>query len=94
MLCKYGDTLFVRKGREQSQHRYTAQKTRELWRFVLAPKEIYKGVKGLKDLCDATKFDLTIKAATRNSILVHLSSHLKFLSSEIHVRRPKAQLSF
>lgn len=67
MICKYGDTLFARKGREQSQHRYIAQKMRELGRFVLAAKEIDKSVKGLKDLCDPTKFDLTIKAARRLS---------------------------
>ncbi|KAM7393552.1 hypothetical protein PAMP_020415 [Pampus punctatissimus] len=67
MICKYGDTLFARKGREQSQHRYIAQKMRELGRFVLAAKEIDKSVKGLKDLCDPTKFNLTIKAARRVS---------------------------
>ncbi|CAK6964053.1 uncharacterized protein LOC104929912 isoform X8 [Scomber scombrus] len=67
MICKYGDALFAKKGREQSQHRYIAQKMRELGRFVLAAKEIDKSVKGLKDLCDPTKFDLTIKAARRVS---------------------------
>ncbi|KAI3373346.1 hypothetical protein L3Q82_006647 [Scortum barcoo] len=40
---------------------------RELGRFVLAAKEIDKSVKGLKDLCDPTKFDLTIKAARKVS---------------------------
>lgn len=39
MICKYGDSLFDRKGREQSQHRYIAQKLRELVRFVLAERE-------------------------------------------------------
>ncbi|XP_027131229.1 uncharacterized protein LOC104929912 isoform X6 [Larimichthys crocea] len=67
MICKYGDTLFARKGREQSQHRYIARKMRELGRFVMAAKEIDKSVKGLKDLCDPTKFNLTIKAVRRVS---------------------------
>lgn len=67
MKCKYGDALYARKGREQPQHRCIAQKMRELGRFVLAAKEIDSRVKGLKDICDPTKFDLTIKAAIRVS---------------------------
>lgn len=67
MICKYGDALYARKGREQPQHRYIAQKMRELGRFVLAAKEIDSRVKGLKDICDPTKFDLTVKAARRES---------------------------
>nr|XP_043869657.1 uncharacterized protein LOC122759139 isoform X1 [Solea senegalensis]XP_043891037.1 uncharacterized protein LOC122775268 isoform X2 [Solea senegalensis] len=63
MICTYGNALFAKKGREQSQHRYIAQKMRELGRFVLAAKEIDKCVSGLKDLCDPTKFHLAIKAA-------------------------------
>lgn len=35
MICKYGDALFAREGCEQSQHRYIAQKMRELGRFVM-----------------------------------------------------------
>lgn len=49
------------------QHRYIAQKMKELGRFVLAAKEIYSSVKDLKDLCDSTKFGSTIKAARRVS---------------------------
>ncbi|XP_059900285.1 uncharacterized protein LOC132451691 isoform X2 [Gadus macrocephalus] len=67
MICKYGDALFARKGREQSQHGYIAQKLRELGRFVLAAKKIDKSVKSLKDICDPTKFDLAVKAARRVS---------------------------
>ncbi|XP_049895877.1 uncharacterized protein LOC126387392 [Epinephelus moara] len=67
MICTYGNALFAKKGREQSQHRYIAQKMRELGRFCLAAKEIDKSVKGLKDVCDPTKFKLAIKAARRVS---------------------------
>ena len=28
MICTYGNALFAKMGREQSQHRYTAQKMR------------------------------------------------------------------
>lgn len=56
-------TLYAKKGREESQHRCTAQKMRELGRFVLAAKEIDSSFKGLKDLCDPTQFDFTIQAA-------------------------------
>ena len=67
MICTYGDALFARKGREQSQHGYIAQKMRELGRFVLDAKKIDKHVKSLKDICDPTKFDLAVKAARRVS---------------------------
>lgn len=67
MICKYGEALYARKGREKSQHRYIAQKMRELGRFVLAAKEIQKKIKGLKDLCDPTKFNLAIAAARKVS---------------------------
>jgi hypothetical protein len=67
MICKYGDALFARKGREQSQHRYIAQKMREPGWLVLAAKKIDKSVKSLKDICDPTKFDLAVKAARRVS---------------------------
>lgn len=67
MICKYGDALFARKGHEEPQHRYITQKMRELGRFVLAAKEIDKSVNCLKDLCDPTKLDLTIKAVRRVS---------------------------
>lgn len=67
MMCKYGDSLFARKGREQSQHRYIAQKLRELGRFVLAAKQIDKKIEGLKDLCDPTKFHLAVAAARKVS---------------------------
>ena len=67
MICTYGNALFAKKGREQSQHRYISQKMRELGRFCLAAKEIDKSVKGLKDICDPTKFELAIKAASRVS---------------------------
>ncbi|XP_067352979.1 uncharacterized protein [Channa argus] len=67
MICTYGDALFAKKGREQSQHRYIAQKMRELGRLVLAAREIDKSVKGLQDLCDPTKFHLVVKAARRVS---------------------------
>ncbi|XP_048048612.1 uncharacterized protein LOC125269706 [Megalobrama amblycephala] len=63
MICKYGHSLFARKGREQSQHRYIAQKLRELGRFVLAAKKINPKIGGLKDLVDPTKFNLAIEAA-------------------------------
>lgn len=42
MICAYGDALFAKKGREESQHRYIAQKLRELGRFMLAAKDIDK----------------------------------------------------
>ncbi|XP_051809978.1 uncharacterized protein LOC127535650 [Acanthochromis polyacanthus] len=67
MICAYGDALFAKKGREDSQHRYIAQKLRELGRFVLAAKEIDKHVRGLKDICDPANFQLAIKAARRVS---------------------------
>lgn len=67
MIFKYGDSLFARKGREQSQHRYIAQKLRELGRFVLAAKKINQKIGGLKDLCDPTKFNLAIAAARKVS---------------------------
>ncbi|TRY91274.1 hypothetical protein DNTS_035671, partial [Danionella cerebrum] len=67
MICAYGDALFARKGREQSQHRYIAQKMRELGRLVLSAKEIESSVKGLKDLCEPTKFELVLKATRRLS---------------------------
>ncbi|XP_054869079.1 uncharacterized protein LOC129349540 [Amphiprion ocellaris] len=63
MICAYGDALFAKKGREESQHRYIAQKLRELGRFVLAAKEIDKHVQSLKDICDPANFQLAIKAA-------------------------------
>ncbi|KAI4789657.1 hypothetical protein KUCAC02_035110 [Chaenocephalus aceratus] len=63
MICTYGDALFARKGREKSQHRYIAQKLRELGRFVLAANKIDKRVRNLKDICDPTLFQLAIKAA-------------------------------
>lgn len=50
MICIYGDALFARKGREQSQHRSITQKMKELTRFVSSAKEIYKCVKSLKAL--------------------------------------------
>lgn len=50
MICAYGDALFAKKGREQSQHRYIAQKLRELGRFMLAAKDIDKHVSSLKDV--------------------------------------------
>lgn len=40
---------------------------RELGRFVLAAKDIDKCIKGLKDVCDPSKFELAIKAARRVS---------------------------
>lgn len=63
MICAYGDALFAKKGREKSQHRYIAQKLRELGRFMLAAKNIDKHVKSLKDICDPSNFQLAIKAA-------------------------------
>ncbi|XP_077094610.1 uncharacterized protein LOC143746582 isoform X1 [Siphateles boraxobius] len=63
MICAYGDALFAKKGREESQHRYIAQKLRELGRFMLAAKEIDKHAKTLKDVCDPAKFRLAIEAA-------------------------------
>ncbi|XP_029003360.1 uncharacterized protein LOC114853759 [Betta splendens] len=65
MICTYGQSLFAKKGREQCQHRYIAQKMRELGRLVLAAKEIDSGIVGLKDLCEPTKFPLVIKATQR-----------------------------
>lgn len=44
MICHYGVALYAKRGREESQHRYMAQKLRELGRFVLAAKEINKQV--------------------------------------------------
>ncbi|XP_055017813.1 uncharacterized protein LOC129411297 isoform X2 [Boleophthalmus pectinirostris] len=67
MICTYGDALFAKKGREQSQHRYIAQKLRELGRFVLAAKEIDKSIKGLCNICDPAQFHLAIKAARKVS---------------------------
>lgn len=61
MICKYGDAFFARKGREQSQHGYIAQKMRELGRLVLLPKKLTAVSKVLK-MCDPTKFELVIKA--------------------------------
>ncbi|XP_041860774.1 uncharacterized protein LOC121652200 isoform X1 [Melanotaenia boesemani] len=69
MICAYGDALFAKKGREQSQHRYIAQKLRELGRFMLAAKDIDKHVASLKDICDPANFNLAIKAAR------HLSNY-------------------
>ncbi|KAK9976624.1 hypothetical protein ABG768_021829, partial [Culter alburnus] len=63
MICAYGDALFAKKGREESQHRYIAQKLRELGRFMLAAKEIDKRAKTLKDICDPANFKLAIEAA-------------------------------
>lgn len=62
MICAYGDALFAKKGREESQHRYFAQKLRELGRFMLAAKEIDKRAKTLKDICDPANFKLAIEA--------------------------------
>ncbi|XP_026224135.1 uncharacterized protein LOC113167589 isoform X2 [Anabas testudineus] len=67
MICTYGESLFAKKGREQSQHRYIAQKLRELGRLVLAAKEIDKSMKSLKEMCDPTKFELVIKATRKVS---------------------------
>ncbi|XP_034048296.1 uncharacterized protein LOC117529579 [Thalassophryne amazonica] len=67
MICTYGDALFAKKGREQSQHRYIAQKLRELGRFVLAAKEIDKKIKYLCHIVDPAQFHLAIKAARRVS---------------------------
>ncbi|KAM9765903.1 uncharacterized protein ACNS7B_003023 isoform 2-T2 [Menidia menidia] len=67
MIINYGNSLYAKKGREKSQHAYIAQKMRELGRFVLAAKDLDKHVRGLKYLCDPTKFDLTIKAARKVS---------------------------
>ncbi|XP_067248867.1 uncharacterized protein [Chanodichthys erythropterus] len=63
MICAYGDALFAKKGREESQHRYIAQKLRELGRFMLAAKEIDRHAKTLKDICDPANFKLAIEAA-------------------------------
>ncbi|KAF6725327.1 hypothetical protein FQA47_010496, partial [Oryzias melastigma] len=38
---------------------------RELGRFVVTAMELDKTVKGLKDVCDPTKFQLAIKAARK-----------------------------
>lgn len=63
MICAYGDALFAKKGREESQHRYIAQKLRELGRFMLAAKEIDERAETLKDICDPANFKLAIEAA-------------------------------
>lgn len=65
MICAYGDLLFSKKACKQSQHRYIAHKMRELGRFVVTAMELDKTVKGLKDVCDPTKFQLAIKAARK-----------------------------
>lgn len=61
MICTYVDASYARKGCEQSQQRYIAQKIRELGQFVLAAKEIDRHVQKLRDICDPTKFELSIK---------------------------------
>lgn len=63
MICAYVDALFAKKGREESQHRYIAQKLRELGWFMLVAKEIDKHAKTLKDICDPANFKLPIEAA-------------------------------
>ncbi|MEQ2222974.1 hypothetical protein ILYODFUR_032022 [Ilyodon furcidens] len=85
MIANYGKGLFAKKGREQSQHIYIAQKMRELGRLLVAAKDIDKTVKGLKDLCDPTKFEVAIKAARRVSGYMECTSEYRKPSTAVKI---------
>lgn len=50
----------------KSRHRYTAQRMRELGRFMLAAKDLDKTVRGLEHSCAPSKFPLTEFSPDKN----------------------------
>lgn len=65
LICKYGNLLYVKYGRDKSQFAYIAQKMRELGRFVLAVRELDNSVKYLHEICVPSRFELAVAGAKK-----------------------------